>query len=486
MICQHCGHELTHNEDVCPNCGGFIEKHTNKETAGKKKLGKKPFYIGGAILAVIIIFSVFFTTGKAKFDPYKKIQAFKEAVLEEKTKDVAEMLLVVDDSFEINKDNTKVLIDYLKNHTDDFDQLIEQLESQASDYQKGRMPYIDGAYGTIYLERSGKKWLFFDKYHFVVVPAYIHIYSANSEIDLLINDEKVDTTSEHGTHNERYGPYMPGEYTVKGKLESDYFTAEETENITAFNLNNEAAHAEIDLNIGRVHINSPFSGESTLFINDEKTDIKVERGRKLIGQFPLDEPITFHVEKELPWDTLKSDKKVLNEEGPDISFEPLSLMTEEEKEKIRNLVNDVFDSYTKALSKKDASLLHKQTTDNFKEQLKEDIDMVKKEHPKYKGTLLNARYRTSFDGEPEYDEKKKVYSFEVTALYTYYEPNGTIGWLFEGENSHEYQRGRALFVIYDEKDQEWKVDKWEQAYIVDSDKALHYEINKKPKSKKKK
>ncbi|HEY4600831.1 MAG TPA: hypothetical protein VIG73_06080 [Cerasibacillus sp.] len=486
MNCQHCGHELTNNEDVCPNCGGFIEKQTNQETGEKKKLGKKPFFIGGAILAVIIILSVFYTTGKAKFDPNKQIQAFKEAVLDEKTKDVAAMLLSSENSLEITEDNTKKLVDYLKNNNDDFNQLIERLEDQASDYEKGRKSYTDGVYGTINLEKGGKKWLFFDEYHFVVVPAHIHISSANSEIDILINDEKVDTTSEHGTHNKKYGPYMPGEYTVKGKLESEYFDAEEKEDIVLFDLNEDVARAEIEMNIGRVHVSSPFSGEATLFINDKKTDITVERGRKLIGQFPLDEPITFHVEKEMPWDTIQSDKKALNEEGPEINFDNLRLIIETEEEEIVSLVNDVFNSYTEALNKKDISVLHKQTTDNFKELFDEDLKRVKKEVPKYKGTLLSAHYRNDFYQEPKYDEKQDAYVFEVNMMFTYYEPNGSLGKLFDGDNNHEYQRGRTVTMIYDEKDNEWKVDSWKKAHMFTFDDTPYYEINKKPKSKKNK
>ncbi|HEY4600830.1 MAG TPA: hypothetical protein VIG73_06075 [Cerasibacillus sp.] len=488
MQCHNCGFQLPNKkEEICPECGSYL-KPEKKEFFFKNGWSvKKAVLIGVITLALVIAGSVFFRIGKSKFDPYQQIKAFKEAVINEDVKSVAAMLVPGDEPVPINEKNTAFLVSYLNKNNDDFNSLIEQFEEQANQPAHGERISTSGTYATINFEKVGKKWLIFDHYQFVVVPAFIRISTTDQELDIFIEDKKVTTTPKSGVYEKDFGPYLPGTYEIIAKLEGEFFSTEESFVGDLFQTDSQAVLAEIEMELEEVVIYSEFKDEATLYIDDKKTDKVINRGDTSLGPSPVNQNISVYLEKEFPWGTIQSDKLILNEVGHRLKFDHVSSIQEEEEEKIIETINHVLDSYMKSINKRSTEPLNdKLSTNNFKRLLEKDIKDVEKNYPKYKSTLLSGQYRVHRYKDPEYDKERGVYAFTISAMFTYYEPNGPRGWQSRDESKHEYKRGADITLLYDEKDKEWKVDHWNFNAFVMSDNDPIYEINKKPKSKKNK
>ncbi|WP_042148786.1 zinc ribbon domain-containing protein [Paucisalibacillus sp. EB02] len=467
MKCNHCKHKLS-SKDIkfCPECGNEIEIKSSKKRPRK--------IIWGVSLSLLVIISMItlYVIGDKKFDPTLKLNAFETAITSGDRTTLAEILVPFKDSFEINEENVTKLIEFYQENPAEFQSTLEKLKNELDG-----QPSDTSNYATIQFEKDGKNWLVFDNYKLVVVPAFIEVVTPDNGIDILIDGEKVDTTGEEGFHQKTYGPYMPGKYDVKALFDINYASTELSQETTLFNMDSNSTKHEMDLSVGTIRIISTFEEDATLVVNDNKTDIIINKGNQIVGPFPLDQNLEMHLEKEMPWETVISDSITVSEAESEYSIQKVLTVSEEEVDKIITIINDVFTTYTEAVTKRDASILENHITDNFKEKLEEQITKVEKDVPDYEGKLLKSQYRVNWIEDPAYKEDLGVYEFDIDVMFTYYEPNGSLGRLFEGDNEHEYERGLNVVLLYNEEENDWFVDRYtmEHFFVYDEDPLYEFD-----------
>src|SRR5699024_3554800 len=144
-----------------------------------------------------------------------------------------------------------------------------------------------------------------------------------------------------------------------------------------------------------------------------------------VGPFSRSEPVDLRVVQEMPWGPVESESKAVDPEENTVTLEVDSIISDDEEERIFKTVNEVLATYTDAITKKDASLLKNNATENFKEQLKEKVEKVKKDNPDYEGELVKTKYDARWYTDPEYDKKRKAYMFELTLHFIRHETSGS-------------------------------------------------------------
>ncbi|WP_330948634.1 TcaA 3rd/4th domain-containing protein [Virgibacillus sp. MG-45] len=479
MKCDHCGHEIKQKEQhYCPECGSNL--FAQHEQHSKKKTKRKRYYMMSTLFIVVITaFIVFFFIGKETFDPQAQIDAFKEAVQEENVGAALKMLTPSIDSLKIDEKNTAQFLAFLKENPDRLNVLVAQLEEQANALEKGKEINPNHQFATLNVVEKGKKWGAFTDYQFEVIPAFIRLSEWNNEVelDLYINNEKLETTPNQDEHHITYGPYMPGEYTIKGILERSFLKSEQKDKVELFQLDKNALEHKVNLEVSEISLHSTFLDEATLYVNDQKTDMIIKRGKQSIGPFPLGEDIPVHLEKELPWGIIKSEKAIITDGFINTRITRNSVITEDEREKVIGIINDVMLSYTDALNKRDVSVLHKNATDNLKKQVQEDIKFIKKEKPNYQGTLLQSQFNIPWEIIPEYNEDRKAYMFKLHAMFSYHEPKDKLWATFRDNEKRIYRRGQKMLVLFDEKEKQWMVDEVEKYHFFATDVDPVYKLN---------
>ncbi|MUK87026.1 hypothetical protein GMD78_01240 [Ornithinibacillus sp. L9] len=470
LKCISCGHDLATDIQYCPECGNKIEKQP------KRKFSKKLITLLSLGLLLVVSFIVFYLVGNSQHNPIHKINSFEEAVLTENQEELTNLLVAYEDSFTITEDNIATLLSFFQENPDSFETIINKLKEEAESYQNGDVPSTSETYATITLEKNGSRWLFFDDYKLVVIPAFIEVFTTDNSVELFIDEEKIDTTVEEGVHEKKYGPFMPGTHVLKALFDNSYASTEEEIEINLFNMDSNSTRQEIEVNVGNFNIVSTFEDEATLFVNDQETDIIINKGSQVVGPFPLSENIEIHLQKEMPWETIISQSEIINDDVQEIRISKVPTISDSEEEKIIQIINDVFLTYTEALNARDVSLLQDHITENMIQTLEEQIEYIEEEIPEYEGTLRKAQYRVDWYQDPEYDEEVEAYVFDIDVMFTYYEPNGNLGRLFKGENDHEYERGVKVFLLYDEQEAEWKIDQFDNRHFFVFEEDPVYEL----------
>ncbi|MFD2046166.1 zinc ribbon domain-containing protein [Ornithinibacillus salinisoli] len=472
MKCRNCGYKFPSRDiQFCPECGNKVkETHT-------KKFPKKFMML---LLTIGILFVggliTFYFIGNAKYDPIHKISSFEEAISNENLEELTKLLTPYEDSFTIDEESTANLVDFFRKNPGSLQTIVNELKNKAAALEGGNTLSSD-LYATITIEKSEKKWFLFHDYKLVVIPAFIEVYTTDNSVDLIIDGKTVDTTTEEGVHEKKYGPYMPGTHFLKAMFDNSYTTTENEQEVTLFQMENNISRHELQVNVGTFRIVSTFEEEATLFVNDQETDIIINKGNQVVGPFPLSEDIEIHLEKEMPWETVVSQKETISEDVSEIRMKKVSIISDQEEEKIIDIINDVFTTYTEALNARDASILMDNITDNMVKDLQEQIEYVEENLPDYEGTLRKAQYRLDWYQDPEYDKEVGAYVFDIDVMFTYYEPNGKLGRLFEGENEHEYERGVNVVLLFDEQANEWKVDQYENKHFFVFEDDPVYELD---------
>lgn len=432
----------------------------------KKKPLRKIIVIASIALVIVVSFFVFYFIGQDKFAPENKVMAFEDAVKNGDAKELRSLLSPYKDTFKITDENTAELLAYLEKNPDAFEALIEKLNSQVefmkSSSGSNGSKYLDDVYGTINITQKGKQWVLFNDYQLVVVPAYIEINANNENVDLLIDNEKMATSS-GDDYKESFGPFMPGIHNVKAVFDNSYVSTEEKETIDLFNSKQQTVGHSFDLPLGEIEINSLFD-DFDLYVNGEKADTKIKEGKQSIGTFPIDGSVVLDIRKAYPWGDVKSNEQVVEDNY--IGFDTVNALSDEAEIALMEKINDTINQRYVALTKKDASIFKEGITDNMKKDFKDSLKKVKSESPKYKGKLVKARYDLSKISNPAFNEKLDGYSMTLRAHFTFHEPNDNLGWLLKDDDKNEYTRSKEVTVVYDEDAEEWKVDKYETEYFI--------------------
>lgn len=466
MKCRSCGNKVKEGTRFCPECGSEI---TGQKSEKKhKKTGSKKFKLVTTLIIILIISLVsFYFVGKNKFKPNNVVDAFEQAVKDDDVKKVKGLLEPYKDSFSITKENTTLFVDYLNQNSDKFNQLVDKLHQQS-----GNGFSIDGedvqSYATVSLTKDGKKWVMFDNYELVVIPAYIQVSANQEDIDLSVNDKKLATTTEKDSEK-KLGPFMPGTHTIKGTYHNKYVSTNKKEEMELFNTDQQTfeQYFEFDLNEVSAKINA--QGGFHLFINDKETDIKkLDDAYTEVGTFPTDGSVKMHVEKEYPWGTSKSE--VVTVDNGNVIFDEAYALTEEQRNDLMKQINGTISDYYNALNKKDVSKLPGDgVTDNLMKQLKKDIRGIKENEPKYNGKLLEIIYSKPSFVHSTFNDGLDAYTLTIETELKVHEPARYFEWVGGNLKKDNYVRPLEFTVFYNEDKQKWIVDRFGLEYFSISD-----------------
>lgn len=455
----------------------------DEEHKEKRQRNKLLIFIAIIVIIIMVAGAVFYFVGKGKFTPDKKVTAFEDAVKNEDTKELKALLQPHKDSFKITDDNTAALIRYLNDHPDALKEVKNRLNEQAESLQSSKSDESsDERYGTINLSKAGKEWLLFDNYQFEVVPAMIQVTTKNPDVDLLINDDKVTTTSEED-EEASFGPFMPGTYTVKAAFDNTYASVEDEEEINLFDIEQQTVAHSFELPLEEIEIKSWYE-DFNLYVNDKKTDIKVDTEKQSIGEFPIDESVELDIRKEFPWGEVKSDTKTVD--GDYIIFNSINVLPEEDEVALMEQINDSVSQYHEALTKNDTSLIKGGLTKDMKKEFIKMVKEAKKKSPKDKSNLVRAIYKME-DNYPEFDKKLDGYTLTLKAHYVIHDPyyKGFFNWQSMDEDKKEFLRPRNVTVFYDEDNKEWKISNIEEDnFLISENEEKVFEYAKDKKKKK--
>ncbi|URZ03360.1 hypothetical protein CLAUR_034060 [Clostridium felsineum] len=295
-FCTKCGHELKENHKVCPKCGNRVQIEENtlnefefkeenilehkievEEVDGKavqkKGISKVKIIIACAVAVVFILVGVLSYVYIRLSDPVNTVEAFKKAVNERDTSKIKNLVECSDSSVKIDDDSAKVIIKYFNKNDNYFDSTISELDSEANNIKHNSYSLTEKSY-VYTIEKKENKFLVLPSYKIVVKPSYITVKTKIKGTDIYINNKKVGTSSSNNS-SKKYGPYVAGEYEVKGNYKGKYADSKETKTVNTVKADKNKVDVTILKNLTYVKIVSD-NQDGEVFINDKDTGKKVK------------------------------------------------------------------------------------------------------------------------------------------------------------------------------------------------------------------
>jgi uncharacterized membrane protein YvbJ len=216
-----------------------------------------------------------------------------------------------DGQYEIKADDkeTQQFIDYLHENPKMITSIAEGLLNDAEKYE-GKLFLKEEEESTplASLKQDGKKWLLFDHYAIQIQTFYTDITSGLDKTDIYINDKKEGTMEDD---EETFGPFLPGEYTVKAVVNGEYREVEQKLKIDTADVDDATEMIDFDWSDYFVPIYSDHD-DAILFVNNKST--KQEVGElESIGPIPLDGSVKVFAQKTFDEGVKKSDVVTLKE-----------------------------------------------------------------------------------------------------------------------------------------------------------------------------
>lgn len=197
----------------------------------------------------------------------------------------------------------------------------------------------------------------FNKYKLQIKTVDLTISSNFQNTVFYLNDEKLE--------NNVVDKIIPGEYVIKGKLETVDGTLIEEKDIFILN------SMKYELNMPAININltSNFD-DAKVYINDKYINMKVSNVKNY-GPIPLNKDVSIQLEREFPWGVIKSEK-INIENLPNININ-IDMANKTLIKEIEVSLNDFYSSVFEALNKNDYTLI-KNSEEEIKSKIYNDIE----------------------------------------------------------------------------------------------------------------
>ncbi|MDC7771467.1 zinc-ribbon domain-containing protein [Priestia megaterium] len=459
-FCKECGSKLQPGMQFCNECGTPVQTEevggSNDVAESRKKMPKKKKAGLITVGAVAVLLFGGYKTGEFLTDKDRMIEQFETALNSGDEAKVASMLHPVDSSLKVTKDNVKGFMNYYKKHPDDRKDLIGVLKSQSQylDQRSAKTSMtasgevMDELGQLVNLEKNGKKAFLFDNYELNVMPVYVTVGTDYKGTDIYLDDKKIGTAASED-FKKTYGPYLPGTYTIKGKLKTDFVDLVSKENVT-FTSPDGKENVSLDLNGEEVSVDLGIDDtdiKGKLLIDGKDVGINPFKTSSF-GPVVTDGSMDMQVSAELPWGKVTTNKVAIdsNEMVYDLG---------QSKELQETLINTIVPETKNLLS----SYIEGTTSklQNATPEYKETVNDVIADFKTY-GTYLKDQYLgTTFD----LDSTSLEYTDDGQWLATIYGE--------ETHNSDTYMAGETpslektaevmeYQLIYDEKQKKWLID----------------------------
>ena len=452
--CRECGTALEEGALFCNECGTPVNEEESRSltnpvqsASARSPLSKKTklMLIAGAV-AVVVLFGVHILL-QSLFSPMRLIEDFEQALLEEDTAKVAEMLHTTDNNLEINEDYVQSIMEMFERHPEQVNLAIDHLRFQSESKDRHTLQSVEELFSSKYVGDSSfivlattGKFLFYDRYQLVVPTVYLSVNTNYENVEISVDGENVGTIEDLESEA-TFGPYLPGYHTVKGTLNTDFFEYEKEievyldpfSTMTEEELYFEAEQVEFILPEKEADYTV------RLFVNG--TDVGVDLSEDpIFGPLMVDGSMTYYVEAEFPWGTVKTEEVPIDDKSLTVN-----LVTDE----LVNILTEKAHKYNSEWAETMTTLETDHMTTAISS-LKEEI-VQKAELERMLGNILQFSYLSSeFDiGSVElfYDEGEWHVSFY-----------GDSYWLEDKIRSRN-----------DEFELEEKTYKWKYVFVYDED-----------------
>lgn len=425
-----------------PHVGGV--HHTAPPTSPKQPLSKKKkIFLYSGLLAIILLIGLHFVLLNY-FSPKRMIENFEQALIDGNAKTIANLLSSDDEKLKINEVEVKSFVKYYQEYPEEINTTVSDLKNQLQQIENSSQP-TSHMNRLVFLKKEGQ-FLFYDQYKLVIPGVYIEI-STNYQDTALYVDEQEVGKAEFDDFSQIYGPFIPGIHTVEAKLKTDYVDLSMDKEVIIDGSENVAVNVFLDgdevvFNLGN------FDGMATLFINGKEIDKDFVED-PTFGPILVDGSMSFSVEAELPWGTVKTEESPIDEQNINVSF-----INEDLKKSLMTTVHTFNSERVLVRTSADGSKLTTAT-----EEIKNDLIFIA-EYDKERSYALKVKHKsTAFDLDSfglEYAPSEDVWYAYVSAKPLWESDYYNIE---QGANGLKVETEAYDYVLmYDEVQGKWLVD----------------------------
>ena len=375
-FCPNCGQRVKATDAFCENCGFDLTAFRNqssqtnadhpsaasrqatpaqptqsatptaptRQSQAKRSMPKWAWLTIGVVLVLAI---GGYAYGQHYYQPAAQLN---RAITALKTgKGLAKQVTSTDPSLKITPETVKPMSAYFKANR-------KSLASLASDLKASNTA---NQYGVQFV-RTGKAWLFFDKYQLQVASVYADLSTNHKNVTLAVNGKKVaKTTATNLTH--KVGPYVPGTYTLtaKGTVGQHQITNKGT-----YYLRSTGESYELDLRtISLTVVGTP---KTVIYVNGEKQGTIHSDGTLALNNLPWSNKMMMTGKYEVGNQLVTSKQTNLsNDEGEDVAVNFAGVMSKDSATDYITAIFDALGRYTNTGDLSDASDYNDRTLDDY-------------------------------------------------------------------------------------------------------------------------
>ena len=388
MFCPNCGKRVTATDAFCENCGFDLKAFRNQSNQSAQSGASQsqpaqpksaqaaqpaqpvqptqpvqsttaptphrapshqsiPAGVWVIIGAVVVLVVGGYAYGQHYYEPTNQLD---RAITALKTGDgLAKQVTSTDPSLKITSETVKPMATYFKNDRKSLASLASDLKASNTSNQYG-----------IQFVRTGKAWLFFDKYQLQVSSVYADLTTNHKNVTLSVNGKKVAKTTA-GSFSHKIGPYVPGTYTLtaKGKVGQHQMTNKGT-----YNLRSTGETYELDLRtISLTVVGTP---KTVIYVNGDKEGTIHSDGTLALNDLPWSNKMMMTGKYQVGGKTVTSKQTNLSDdEGSNVNVNFAGVMSQSSAtDYITNIFN-ALESYTNSGDLGDASDYNDRMLDDY-------------------------------------------------------------------------------------------------------------------------
>src|SRR5699024_3567322 len=180
-------------------------------------LSKRTLIIGGSLVAILIVlFFTVFTIIANQYKPIKTVEAFNEAVENNDTETLKQLMKPDEKDAEINKESLSAFSKYLQANNESYQVIKDGFEKQIEDDD------FESSNLQVSLIKDGKKMGIFQNYKMKVNTVHLKVKGNEDrdKVSLAIVDSD-DSINQADEEEAIYGPIIPGEYNIEATVTND-------------------------------------------------------------------------------------------------------------------------------------------------------------------------------------------------------------------------------------------------------------------------
>jgi uncharacterized membrane protein YvbJ len=294
--------------------------------------------------------------------------------------------------------------------------------------------------------------LFYDKYVFELKPVYIKLSTNYKDTQLFVNDN-LACTADKNNFTQEVGPYVPGMYKIKAKLNGKYADLEKSVDVDLVKVlasskdDKKTYTTSVYLDGRQISVSCSYE-DAKLFANGKDTGLTIQDAKNF-GPLPLDGTVKLYAQKEFPWGTVKGEELAVKSSYVSLK---LSGLDDSSKSAVMDTLNSYNKNYINAFNTRDISKLT-DLTDKQRIELKNNINNFIEFKEMFTGSFKKASY--DLDSMNVFKQDGKYYVRAVaqmqlsSAVYSEGTPAPTLS-----SDTVVY----SYTLLYDEVTKKWLVD----------------------------